>query len=286
MLITSDKDVRRQLMALRGSEYRGSRVLSSYPRVPQPLASQWIARWKRAHPSTTPVESADISKGLWAVINNAGINSVGPVEIVTMQMFQRCAEVNLFGPIRVTKSVLPLIRQAQGRVINVTSERAFNPRAQSAPYCLAKSGLTIFSDCLSREMSEFKVKVITVVPGEFAGATSIVKPEIAEGLQDRLLQAQASLSLQDQQAVLYSKDNIETMVKSFQGAMELSGTSCEPVIQAYIDAVLNADPLSCYLVHGFKRQCLDPYILLVRCRPFVPECLMHTVEKILFFLLK
>ena len=49
------------------------------------------------------------------MINNAGINSVGPVELVTMQMYQRCAEVNLFGPVRVTKSVLPLIRQAQGK---------------------------------------------------------------------------------------------------------------------------------------------------------------------------
>lgn len=225
-------------------------------------------------------------QGLWAVINNAGINSAGPVEIVTMQMYQRCAEVNLFGPIRVTKSVLPLIRQAQGRIINVTSERAYNPRAQSSPYCLAKAGLTIFSDCLAREMSEFNVKVITVVPGEFAGATSIVKPEIAEGLQDRLLQAQASLSLQDQKSALYSKDNIETMVQSFQGAVELSGTSAEPVIQAYVDAVMNLDPRLCYLVHGFKRQCLDPYILLVRCRPFVPQCLIASVEKILFFFLK
>ncbi|KAK3776954.1 hypothetical protein RRG08_022749 [Elysia crispata] len=225
-------------------------------------------------------------KGLWAVINNAGINSVGPVEIVTMQMYQRCAEVNLFGPIRVTKSVLPLIRQAQGRIVNVTSERAFNPRAQSSAYCLTKAGLNIFSDCLSREMSEFKVKVITVVPGEFAGATSIVKPEVTEGLQDCLLQGQSSLSLQDQKSTLYSRENIDSIVNSFQSAIEVSGTSSQPVIQAYIDAIMEEDPRSCYLVHGFKRQCLDPYILLIRCRMFVPESFITTVERILFFFLK
>ncbi|GFO22527.1 D-beta-hydroxybutyrate dehydrogenase, mitochondrial [Plakobranchus ocellatus] len=200
-------------------------------------------------------------QGLWAVINNAGINIIGPVELVTMEMFHRCAEVNLFGPLRVTKSVLPLIRQTQGRIVNVSSERAFNPRAQSAPYCISKAGLEIFSSCLQREMEEFKVKVITIAPGEFAGATAIVTTEATDYLRERLLRSQAQLSLSDQEAELYSRDNITNIIQSFERAMEKSGASAEPVIQAYIDAVLNADPLRCYLIHGFKRQCMDPFIV-------------------------
>ncbi|GFR76483.1 histone-lysine N-methyltransferase SETMAR [Elysia marginata] len=71
MLITSDKDVRAQLMAPQASEYRG--------RVPQPLATQWIARWKRAHPSTTPVESADISTGILFHHDNAPVHTARSV---------------------------------------------------------------------------------------------------------------------------------------------------------------------------------------------------------------
>ncbi|GFO37344.1 hypothetical protein PoB_006384900, partial [Plakobranchus ocellatus] len=104
-------------------------------------------------------------------------------------------------------------------------------------------------------------------------------------LRERLLRSQAQLSLSDQEAALYSRDNITNMIQSFERAMEKSGASAEPVIQAYIDAVLNADPLRCYLIHGFKRQCMDPFILLVRLRPFVPESIIQTVEKILFFFL-
>ena len=52
--------------------------------------------------------------GLWAVISNAGQHCHGPVELVTMETFHHVAEVNLFGAIRVTKAVLPLIRQAKG----------------------------------------------------------------------------------------------------------------------------------------------------------------------------
>ncbi|KAH9495342.1 (2R,3R)-2,3-butanediol dehydrogenase [Bulinus truncatus] len=223
-------------------------------------------------------------QGLWAVINNAGINCMGPTELVSMEMFHKCAEVNLFGAIRVTKSVLPLIRQAEGRVINVSSERGFNPWKDSAPYCVTKFGLEAFSACLRREMSAFNVKVITIAPGEFAGATSIAKQKLNEQLVDKLLQAHSSLSLQDQQNV-YKKEDLISIKDRIAAAVEKSCCSSESVVAAYVDAVLNVHPRRCYMIHGYKRKCLDPLIILARCRPFIPEQLVFILEKILFAIL-
>ncbi|BFZ25800.1 hypothetical protein BsWGS_28839 [Bradybaena similaris] len=224
-------------------------------------------------------------QGLWAVINNAGINCVGPTELVSMEMFHRCAEVNLFGAIRVTKSVLPLIRHAQGRVINVSSERGYNPWKNSAPYCSSKFGLEAFSACLRREMADFNVKVITIAPGEFAGATSIATQKNNEQIQEHLLQAHASLSLQDQE-LAYKRETLSSINEQIQTVVEKSSCrTCEPVVKAYIDAVQNKQPKRVYFVHGTKRQWLDPLIIMCRIRPFIPERIVQYVEKVLFTVL-
>lgn len=49
------------------------------------------------------------------MVNNAGIASFGDVEFTSMEKYQRVADINLWGTIRVTKAFLPLIRRARGR---------------------------------------------------------------------------------------------------------------------------------------------------------------------------
>ena len=52
--------------------------------------------------------------GLWGIINNAGLSTFGEVEWCNVDVYQRTAEVNIFGSIRVTKAFLPLVRKARG----------------------------------------------------------------------------------------------------------------------------------------------------------------------------
>lgn len=59
--------------------------------------------------------------GLWAVVNNAGIMSLGPIEWYTMDDFRKMADVNLWGLIEVTKTFLPLVKKAEGRIVNFSS---------------------------------------------------------------------------------------------------------------------------------------------------------------------
>lgn len=68
----------------------------------------------RVHAPPLPSVSAAPS-GLWAVVNNAGVSTFGEVEFTSMDTYKQVSEVNLWGTIRVTKAVLPLIRRAKGQ---------------------------------------------------------------------------------------------------------------------------------------------------------------------------
>ena len=51
---------------------------------------------------------------LWAVVNNAGIITLGPLDWGTVDTYKRIFEVNTFGMVRVSRTFLPLIRQSKG----------------------------------------------------------------------------------------------------------------------------------------------------------------------------
>uniref|UniRef100_A0A3B3U8N0 Hydroxysteroid (11-beta) dehydrogenase 2 n=1 Tax=Poecilia latipinna TaxID=48699 RepID=A0A3B3U8N0_9TELE len=61
-------------------------------------------------------------RGLWGLVNNAGVCvNLGDAELSLMSNFRGCMEVNFFGTVSVTKSFLPLLRQAKGRIVNISS---------------------------------------------------------------------------------------------------------------------------------------------------------------------
>jgi NAD(P)-dependent dehydrogenase (short-subunit alcohol dehydrogenase family) len=55
------------------------------------------------------------------VVNNAGIAQAGPADWVSLERFKDVADVTLWGLIDVTKTFLPLVKKAKGRIVNVTS---------------------------------------------------------------------------------------------------------------------------------------------------------------------
>nr|XP_020848354.1 estradiol 17-beta-dehydrogenase 2 isoform X2 [Phascolarctos cinereus] len=60
--------------------------------------------------------------GLWAVINNAGVlGTIGDGELLPMNIYRQCMDVNFFGAVEVTKAFLPLLRKSRGRFINMSS---------------------------------------------------------------------------------------------------------------------------------------------------------------------
>lgn len=59
--------------------------------------------------------------GLWGLVNNAGVWFFSELEMTSEAVLQKVMNVNLFGPVRLTRALLPLIRQAKGRITNVSS---------------------------------------------------------------------------------------------------------------------------------------------------------------------
>uniref|UniRef100_A0A7M4ERQ1 Retinol dehydrogenase 16 n=1 Tax=Crocodylus porosus TaxID=8502 RepID=A0A7M4ERQ1_CROPO len=87
-------------------------------------------------------------RGLWGLVNNAGIGTpTAPSEWLSKADFVRVLEVNLVGLIEVTLSLLPLVRRARGRVINMASVMG-RVAALGGGYCPAKYGVEAFSDSL------------------------------------------------------------------------------------------------------------------------------------------
>ncbi|XP_060734575.1 retinol dehydrogenase 7-like [Tachysurus vachellii] len=106
-------------------------------------------------------------KGLWAVVNNAGVSvPSAPTDWLTLEDYRSMLSVNLDGVIGVTLSVLPLIKKARGRVVNVAS--VFGRISPvSGPYCVSKYGVESFNDTLRLSMYPFGVKVLCIEPGFF-----------------------------------------------------------------------------------------------------------------------
>ncbi|XP_078515081.1 retinol dehydrogenase 7-like isoform X2 [Lissotriton helveticus] len=115
------------------------------------------------------------NRGLWGLVNNAGILiPVAPNEWLTKEDFLRVLNVNLVGMIDVTLSLLPEVRKAQGRIVNVASI-AGRLGFCGGGYCISKFGVEAFSDSLRRELSTFGVKVSIIEPDFFR--TNILNPE-------------------------------------------------------------------------------------------------------------
>ncbi|KAF5928353.1 hypothetical protein HPG69_014958 [Diceros bicornis minor] len=108
-----------------------------------------------------------LTSWLWGLVNNAGISvPLTPNEWLTKQDFMKILDVNLLGMIEVTLSLLPLVRRARGRIVNVSSVVG-RVSLFGGGYCISKYGVEAFSDSLRRELSHFGVKVAMIEPGFF-----------------------------------------------------------------------------------------------------------------------
>lgn len=114
------------------------------------------------------VEAAVGGRGLDALVNNAGIALIGPLEFVALEDFRRVLEVNVTGQLAVTQRFLPLVRQARGRIVNMGSISGRIASPFVGPYCTSKFALEALTDSLRQEVAHFGIEVAIVEPGMIA----------------------------------------------------------------------------------------------------------------------
>ncbi|XP_075959923.1 dehydrogenase/reductase SDR family member 9 [Anarhichas minor] len=179
-------------------------------------------------------------KGLWAVVNNAGVAlPSGPTDWLTIDDYKDMLAVNLCGVIDVTLSVLPLIKKARGRVVNVAS--VFGRVSPfGGPYCVSKFGVESFNDSLRINMAAFGVKVACIEPGFFR--TNVTDVDLMQNslrkLWDRLPQSQ-----KDEYGPGYLKASIDMLNQRFR---MLTDTNLMKVVGCMEHAVSAVHPRTRY----------------------------------------
>ena len=121
-----------------------------------------------------------------ALVNNAGYAQYGAVEEVSAEEWRAVFEVNFFGMLDVTRTVLPSMREAgRGTIVLMSSLGGRVSVPFASPYCASKHAIEAVADALRVEMAPFGIQVVAIEPGaidtRFAErARSIVGPLIAK----------------------------------------------------------------------------------------------------------
>jgi NAD(P)-dependent dehydrogenase (short-subunit alcohol dehydrogenase family) len=120
--------------------------------------------------AATKVEDIVSERGLAGLVNNAGIAKPAPIELQPMADFRMQLEVNLFGPVAMIQTLLPLIRRGDGRIVNVGSIGGLIVLPLNGAYSASKFGIRAVTDALRLELRQWNIHVslIEVAPVESA----------------------------------------------------------------------------------------------------------------------
>jgi short-subunit dehydrogenase len=100
------------------------------------------------------------------LVNNAGNNIAGTVEDLSIEEFKEQFETNFFGLVRVTKAVLPIMRnQNSGIILNLSSIVGKMAIPLNSAYTSSKFAVEGFSESVRYELEDFGIKVILIEPG-------------------------------------------------------------------------------------------------------------------------
>ena len=124
--------------------------------------------------------------GVWGLVNNAGIAVAGPLEYLPMEDFRWQIEVNLTGHVAVIQALMPHLRKAKGRIVNVTSIGGLIAFPFMGAYHAAKFGLEAVSHSLRRELRPWGMHVCSIEPGSIATNIWERGDEIAAGVREKL----------------------------------------------------------------------------------------------------
>jgi len=102
------------------------------------------------------------------LVNNAGNFYAGFFEELPSEDFRAQIETNLFGPVNVTRAVLPVMRaQRRGLIVTISSTGGISGQAFVSAYSAAKFGVEGWIESLAPEVAPFGIRTMLVEPGFF-----------------------------------------------------------------------------------------------------------------------
>jgi 3-oxoacyl-[acyl-carrier protein] reductase len=119
------------------------------------------------------------------LVNDAAYNKSIPfpdLDNLTLEVWDKIMQVNLTGPMRLTKAVAPIMKaQGRGRIVNIASVAGLSPTGSSIAYAVSKAGLIHLTRCMAVALAP-ETLVNCVAPGLLEGtrATANLRPEQVE----------------------------------------------------------------------------------------------------------
>lgn len=113
-------------------------------------------------------QALDHFKQIDILVNNAGYGYVAAIEEGEEQAVRDLFETNFFGPLALSKAVIPHMRERQsGRIINNSSQAGLMANPGTGYYSASKYALEGLMEALAKELEPFNIQVTSVQPGAF-----------------------------------------------------------------------------------------------------------------------
>lgn len=181
------------------------------------------------------------------LVNNAGTAFAMPLEFLPLDQLRRQLEVNLVGHVAVTQALLPNLRAARGRVVNVGSIAGRSALPFLGAYAASKHALEAVTDVLRVELRPFGIEVSVIEPGTIA--TPIWRKG---GERFQQLAAELPAHLGEQLGELYGE-----RMAAFRDAAAAAGRRAEPAddVAIVVERALTAErPKARYVVGRDARR--------------------------------
>lgn len=177
------------------------------------------------------------------LVNNAGIAVAGPVETTSMEGWRKQFDVNVLAQVAVTQALLPLVRDARGCIVMMSSIAGRTSFPFMGPYTSSKFAVEAISDSLRMEVSRFDVRVVIIEPATTSSPFWKRGVKLAEDFQ-RDDEAASSV------APLYQR-GLERMARQAQRE-EATGISTDEVARVVYRALSTAKPRTRYVVGNLE----------------------------------
>jgi NAD(P)-dependent dehydrogenase (short-subunit alcohol dehydrogenase family) len=173
------------------------------------------------------------NKRIDVLVNNAGYGLFSHIEDVTLDQVKEQFETNLFGVVRVTKEVLPIMRkQRKGTIVNVSSAAGIVGIPLFSAYVATKFALEGLSESMRYELKQFGINIVIIEPG-------VIKTKAFENLKTADTKSRSESTY---------ADLIERVSKGFEKMMDNSSSPPKLVAEAILNAITSKEPEIRYVV--------------------------------------
>jgi len=172
-------------------------------------------------------------KGLYGLINNAGVAVVGPLSQAPDSNLHFVFDINVAGVVRVTRAFAPMIIESKGRIMTTGSISGILSSPTLGIYSMSKHAVEAYTDSLAAEMAEHGVSVSVIEPGNYK---SKIRRTTMQRTQKQMEAAGVELT-EEQRA-------------RFEGTAEREMSLKEPdeVSDAFMHALFSDEPKRRYMV--------------------------------------